>query len=109
MAGLQSLRQRHPLIGDVRGRGLAIGIELVADRPSRAPAKGETAALVYRAWELGLVLYYVGLGSNVLELTPPLILTEAEADEGIAILDRALEDVARGRVDLEKVRAFAGW
>ena len=75
----------------------------------RSPAKKETAKVVYRAFELGLVLYYVGVGSNVLEMTPPLTLTEAEALEGVAILDRALSDVEAGRVDDDTVQAFAGW
>ena len=56
MEALQSLKQRHALIGDVRGRGLAIGLELVKDRASKEPARRETAMVVYRAFELGLVL-----------------------------------------------------
>jgi 4-aminobutyrate aminotransferase len=109
MAQLERLRQRHPVIGDVRGRGLAIGVELVAGGAGKVPAKAEAALTAYRAFELGLVLYYVGVNSNVLEFTPPLTLTNAEADIGVELLDQALTDVAAGRVDRTAVTAFAGW
>ncbi|BBY27522.1 aspartate aminotransferase family protein [Mycolicibacterium sediminis] len=93
-------------IGDVRGRGLAIGVELVD------PATGErdprlAAQVVYRAWELGAVVYYVG--GNVLEITPPLVLEEAEAGRAVEILGAAIADAAAGRVDAEEVARYAGW
>jgi 4-aminobutyrate aminotransferase len=93
-------------IGDVRGRGLAIGVELVD------PATGEraprlAAQVVYRAWELGAVVYYVG--GNVLEVTPPLVLTEAEAVRAAEILGAAIADAAAGKVDDEEVAKYAGW
>ena len=93
-------------IGDVRGRGLAIGLELVD------PETGErdprlAAQVVYRAWQLGAVVYYVG--GNVLEITPPLVLTEAEASRAVEIIGAAIADAAAGRVNAEEVARYAGW
>jgi len=106
---LRGLAARQPLIGDVRGRGLALGVELVADRSSREPASRQTALTAFRTFQLGLVIYYVGVRSNVLEFTPPLTLTENQALEGVAILEEALNDVAAGRVDQALIANFAGW
>ncbi|KOF17938.1 aminotransferase [Ensifer adhaerens] len=107
--GLRQLSGRHALIGDVRGRGLASGVELVVDCESRAPAAKETAKLIYRAYELGLVVYYVGMNSNVLEMTPPLTISDADIDQALDILDRAFGDVAAGRVSDAVLADFAGW
>ena len=93
-------------IGDVRGRGLAIGVELV-DPATGARDPRLAAQVVYRAWELGAVVYYVG--GNVLEITPPLVLDEAEAGRAVEILGAALADAAAGRVDAEEVAKYAGW
>jgi 4-aminobutyrate aminotransferase len=65
--------------------------------------------VVYRAFELGLLVFYVGMFSNVLEITPPLLLTRAEADAGVAILDQAISDVADGKVSDEIIARYAGW
>jgi 4-aminobutyrate aminotransferase len=93
-------------IGDVRGRGLAIGLELVdPDTGERDPRLA--AHVVYRAWELGAVVYYVG--GNVLEITPPLVLTETEAGRAVEILGAAIADAAAGRVNAEEVARYAGW
>jgi 4-aminobutyrate aminotransferase len=84
-------------------------VELVKDRQTKEPASRETAKVAYRAFELGLLVFYVGMFSNVLEITPPLILTEAEVDQGVAILDQALADVAAGLVSDESIARYAGW
>lgn len=98
---LKDLQERHATIRDVRGRGLAIGVEM--------DSKLTAATTVYRAFELGLVLYYVGLNSNVLEMTPPLILGEADAQRAVEILDKAISDVEQGAVSAEAIGKFAGW
>jgi 4-aminobutyrate aminotransferase len=108
--GLLALRARHPMIGEVRGRGLAVGVDLVADQGSREPVPVTTTAkVVYRAYQLGAVFFYVGLRGNVLEFTPPLTLSEAEAEEGIAIVDQAMTDVTRGLVSDADVAPFMMW
>jgi 4-aminobutyrate aminotransferase len=108
--GLKRLADRQPMIGDVRGRGLAIGIDLVADRATREPVPVTTTAkVIFRAYQLGAVFFYVGLSANVLELTPPLTLTPSEAEEGLDIIDRALSDVTRGLVSDADVAPFMMW
>jgi len=110
VSALRSLALRQPMIGDVRGRGLAVGIDLVTDRVTCEPVPVTTTAkVIYRAWQLGAVFFYVGLHANVLELTPPLTLTEAEVEEGVAIIEQAMIDVARGLVSDADVAPFMMW
>jgi 4-aminobutyrate aminotransferase len=106
---LEELIDEHTLVGDVRGKGLIVGVELVKDKESKEPATKETAKVVYRAWELGLLTAYTGMYSNVIELTPPLIIDRKDADVAVDIIDRALKDVEEGRVPDEKLELFSGW
>jgi 4-aminobutyrate aminotransferase len=107
---LRDLQRRQPLIGDVRGRGLAVGVELVSDRVTReSVSRLTTAKVVFRAYQLGAVFFYVGLRGNVLEFTPPLTSNAAELNEGVAILDQALTDVTRGSVADADVAPYMMW
>jgi 4-aminobutyrate aminotransferase len=107
--GFRGMAARHPLIGEVRGRGLAIGVDLITDATTKAPASTEAAKVVFRALELGVNLFYVGMHSNVLEVTPPLTLSSAEAAEGLGILEEAIADVENGHVPDGAIRPYAGW
>lgn len=95
--------------GDVRGKGLAIGVELVTDRISKTPAARQTAAVCYRCFELGLLVFYVGIHSNVIEITPPLIITKQEIDLAISILDQAFSDLQDKKINMDLVDKYAGW
>ncbi len=87
MQGIRELQDKHPLIGDVRGRGLMIGIELVRNRQTKERAVEERNALVQAMFRRGVLV--LGAGRNALRLAPPLVLARAEADSVLQILDLA--------------------
>ena len=93
-AGLRDLQQRYEVIGDVRGRGLLWGVELVTDRQSRRPDPKLGARITARCLELGLSMNIVSLPglASVWRIAPPLTATPAEIDEGLAILDQAIRE-----------------
>lgn len=94
-AGLHDLKKRHPIIGDIRGRGLMCGVELVTDRATKAHATAQCAAVFERCKELGLLIGKGGLYGNVLRIKPPMCLTEADIDFMLAVLDVALAEQGR--------------
>jgi len=103
------MAKNHDLIGDVRGAGLIVGVELVKERETKEPASREAAKFCYQAWKNGLLTAYVGLNSNVIEITPPLILTMDQAENGLRIFEQTLSDVEAGEVPDSAVAPFAGW
>ncbi len=92
MGRLRELQARHAVIGEVRGKGLMIGMELVTDRASRAPARALCDRVINRAFENGLLL--LSCGQSTVRFMPPLVVSAAEIDEAIAILDATLAEVA---------------
>ncbi len=92
-ASLEKLAEKHSLIGDVRGLGLMLGVELVKDRGTKVPAKEECVAVFEKCRELGLLIGKGGLGGNTLRIKPPLCITLADADFMVAAIDEALARV----------------
>jgi alanine-glyoxylate transaminase / (R)-3-amino-2-methylpropionate-pyruvate transaminase len=92
--GFRALARTHQLIGDVRGMGLMLGVELVRDRTTKEPAKKETVAVLEAARELGILVGKGGLDGNVLRIKPPMCITAQDADFCIDVLDRALTAAA---------------
>jgi 4-aminobutyrate aminotransferase len=89
---LRALQARHLLIGDVRGLGLMVGMELVRDRATREPAIQERDAVVQACFRRGLLM--LGCGQNVLRFCPPLVVTPKQVDVAVAIIDAAISEVA---------------
>ncbi len=94
IAGLRRLQERHQLIGDVRGSGLFLGVELVRDRTTLEPAPEEAAYVVERLRERGVLTGTDGPHENVLKLRPPLVFSEEDADHFLEALDDVLEEDA---------------
>jgi alanine-glyoxylate transaminase/(R)-3-amino-2-methylpropionate-pyruvate transaminase len=89
LAGLEKLQVKHNVIGDVRGRGLMIGVELVKDRQTKEPAKAECALVLELAREMGLLIGKGGLWGQTIRIKPPFCLTLADADFLLEVLDAA--------------------
>ncbi|HXW61846.1 MAG TPA: aspartate aminotransferase family protein [Candidatus Acidoferrales bacterium] len=89
---LEVLKDKHPLIGDVRGMGMMQALELVRDRKTKEPAPVETTALMERARRNGLLIGKGGLYANVIRLAPPLNISKVDVDEAIDLLDKSLSE-----------------
>jgi len=93
LESLSSLKDKHPLIGDVRGKGLMVGIECVKDRTTKERAVEERDAIVDAAFTRGLLV--LGAGKNTIRLSPPLVLSKDQADTAVKLLDEAFSEVEK--------------
>jgi len=92
--GLRELQNKHRIIGDVRGIGLMIGVELVRDRESKVRAVEERNAFVQGMFRRGVLI--LGAGKNAIRLAPPLVFSRAQAQSLLAVIDDTLAAISRG-------------
>jgi 2,2-dialkylglycine decarboxylase (pyruvate) len=95
-AGFEAMAREFEIVGDVRGRGVLLGVELVTDRERKTPANKEADAIARRCLEAGLIFQVRGSHGrmNVLRLVPPMTTTDAEIDRALGILHEAIASVA---------------
>src|SRR5208282_2268818 len=93
LAGLEKLKSKHKIIGDVRGKGLMLGIEMVNDHATKEPAKAECAQVLENARELGLLIGKGGLWGQTIRFAPPMCITRADADFLLAVFDEAFSSL----------------
>jgi alanine-glyoxylate transaminase/(R)-3-amino-2-methylpropionate-pyruvate transaminase len=94
---LHALEVKHPLIGEVRGMGLMLGVEFVRDRKTKEPANTETADVLEKMKERGVLVGKGGLYGNTLRLKPPMCINRDDADYLVAMLDEVLTEIEAKR------------
>ncbi len=92
---LTELWKKFEFVGEVRGMGLVLGIEIVKDKQSREPDSKQCGKIIKRCAELGLMLGRVGMYGNVIRVAPPLIITREECDVAVGVFAKAMEEVSR--------------
>jgi len=92
--GLRDLQKRHAIVGDVRGRGLMLGMEIVEDKKSKVPAGAKCGAVFERCKHLGVLVGKGGLSGNVLRIKPPMCITREDCDFCCRLLDVALTEAS---------------
>jgi 4-aminobutyrate aminotransferase/(S)-3-amino-2-methylpropionate transaminase len=90
---LREMQSSHELIGDVRGRGLMIGVELVQDRRTKKPAKEEAKKIISRIFQRRVLVVPSGWSNHVLRVAPPLIISTELADMALEVLDEEMRTV----------------
>ncbi|MFQ5831634.1 MAG: aspartate aminotransferase family protein [Candidatus Thorarchaeota archaeon] len=93
---LESLQEDHGLVGEVRGQGLMLGVELVRDRTTKEPGSQEMLQVMELCKDRGLMIGKGGIDGNVIRIQPPLELTKAQVDEACTVLDEAFSEVEKG-------------
>jgi 4-aminobutyrate aminotransferase len=109
MKRFAEMKDRFDLVGDVRGRGLLIGVDLVKDRETKVPARKEAMKVAWRAWEKGLVMISFGRHGNVLRVAPPLTIGEDELETALGIVEESIADVTKGRVPDSVLKDMSAW
>jgi 4-aminobutyrate aminotransferase/(S)-3-amino-2-methylpropionate transaminase len=90
---LEGWQRRHPIIGDVRGLGSMMLIELVRNRDTKEPAPDETLAIIKGACQRGVIAMRAGLFTNGIRFLPPLTITDEQLHEGLAVVETSLAEV----------------
>lgn len=103
----KKMQNRFEMIGDIRGKGLMLGVDLVKDRKTKEQNNAAAAKVCWRCWEKGLFLTF--FSGSVLRIAPPLTISRANLEIGLQIMEEACEDVAEGRVSDSILDNIKGW
>ncbi|GHV46475.1 aspartate aminotransferase family protein [Synergistales bacterium] len=103
----REMQKKFGFIGDVRGIGLSIGVDLVVDRDTKERHRTAAAKICYRAWEKGLLLSF--FSGSVLRIQPPLVITKEELDKALDIIEESMDEFAKGQIPDSVLETVKGW
>lgn len=101
------MKDKYPLIGDVRGIGLSIGVDLVQNVDTKERAKEAAAKICYRCWEKGIILTF--FANNVLRVQPPLVITKEQMNKALDIIEESIVGYLKGDIPDEVLQVAKGW
>ncbi|MDR1377101.1 MAG: aspartate aminotransferase family protein [Synergistaceae bacterium] len=102
-----AMQEKFDFIGDVRGIGLSIGVDLVVNHETKERHRTAAAKICYRAWEKGLLLSF--FSGSVLRIQPPLIITKEEMDKSLDIIEESMEEFSKGQIPDSALETVKGW
>jgi 4-aminobutyrate aminotransferase len=105
----REIMEKYNIIGDVRGKGLMIGIDIVKEKETKEPDRVTALKICWRSWERGLILITFGKNGNVLRIAPPLNIPRSDLEKGLEIIEESLKDVLDGKVSDEVAELMQGW
>ncbi|WP_027702225.1 aminotransferase class III-fold pyridoxal phosphate-dependent enzyme [Metaclostridioides mangenotii] len=106
-AGFEKLKEKYDIIGDIRGIGLSIGVDIVKEKGSKEKNPDATTKICYRCIQTGLVMIF--LGQSTLRVQPPLVITREQVDKAMRIIDSAIDDYLNDRIGDEVYEVTQGW
>ncbi len=109
MKRLKELEEKYEIVGDVRGLGLLLGVDIVKNKDTKEPDRKSALKIIWRCWEKGLLMMTYGKYGNVLRIAPPLVITKEELDKAIDIIDESIKDVLAGKVSDQVIEVLRAW
>jgi len=103
----EEMKEKYEIIGEVRGLGLSIGVDLVTDRITKKGNRDAAAKICYRCWEKGVILIF--LADGVLRVQPPLVISEEELNRALDIIEESMQEYINGQIPDEVLKVAKGW
>lgn len=101
------MKEKYEIIGDIRGEGLSIGVELVKNRMTKQKDKQAAIKICYRCWQKGLILIFIA--ENILRIQPPLVIQKKEAKEALDIIEETMQEYIDEKISDEALKVVKGW